>query len=307
MQTKEEILAEKEVYWNSVLFFAAFFTFCNQNNISCLVEPKLKDKDGNPKFPDFAFFEKKVLKVVLEHKGSLPKDAEKVNKIISETKEKYEILEINSHKFIPRVVLFFPKSCEETINKIDKTNVNLEIIIFNLRDEESITFIWFIKKPVKEPMLEKIVGSRIPCNEDDFSKYKFIRKDPHPIYTAWILKNIIFPYFKTPYSYGKEKIRIRLENIYKQAESLFPPWVQEDIKQVTFGRINKALDFLKFIKFIDLDPIRKEVIFYNNKGAKVGDLLDYFAKKWVLYSKKKNKSVKKKLEKGQKDLSEWQK
>ena len=306
MQTKDEILAEKEVYWNSVLFFAAFFTFCSKNGIPCFIEPKFKGNDGNPKYPDFAIFKKKVLKIILEHKGSLPKDLDKIYKIVSETKEKYEILEVNSHKISSRVVLLFPKSCEEIIDQIDNKKIDLEIIVFNLRDEENISFVWFFKKPIRDSLLDQIVSTKIPCNEDDFSKYKFIRKDPHPIYTAWILKNLIFPCFKTPYNYGKEKFRIQLKNIYEQAESFFPPWIGTDIKQITSRRINKALDFLKFVKFIDLDIQSKEVIFYNNRGTRTGDILEYFAKKWLIYTKKSKKGDKK-PKKGQRDLSSWQK
>ncbi len=134
MQTKDQILAEKEVYWNSVLFFAAFFGFCKREEILCLVEAKFIGQNGHPKYPDFSIFDKEILKLVFEHKGSIQKDLEQVYSLITNTKEKYDILKKNSKEFRPRIIMFFPKSCEETINKLDK-NKKLADIIFQFNKD----------------------------------------------------------------------------------------------------------------------------------------------------------------------------
>lgn len=286
MVSKEEILQEKELYWKSVLFFAAFSKHLQKKGVSHKIEHKVMGMDGNPKYPDFLLFEEGNVIGILEHKASLPVKEDFAIKTVDETNSKYSKIKYDEKEFQPPLILLCPKTCEEVIEKIKKNNsTGVLISTFNL-DEENCVLNFSLNGEAYPEHIRSILSEEIPCRNDDFSKYKFIRKEPHPVYTAWIIWSIVLSRFKDPYTIKKDSIKVRYENLVDEASTLFPSWI-EDVEQITKARINKALIFLNKIGFVNWKSGESEIEFLHNRGSRVGEIFDYFAKNWIKAQKLK--------------------
>lgn len=300
--SKEDILKDKELYWNSVLFFAAFSTYLDDKKIDHKIEHEVIGEDKNPKYPDFILFKNKQINGIIEHKSSFPVKQEFALKIIEETYNKYHKIFYNDAGYNPPIVILCPKTCEEVIRKIKKLiKKDILICVFDL-DKEDCKVFFSLSKQNYPNHIKELLSEEIPCRMDDFSKFRFIKKEPHTVYTAWNLWCIVLNYFKNPYTIKKDSMKVSYNNLVEQASTLFPPWI-ENKNQITRKRINGALIFLNKIGFINWKMGETEIEFFHNKGSKIGgDIFEYFAKKWVEIIKLKPE--KKKIN-GQKGLKEF--
>lgn len=92
-------------------------------------------------------------------------------------------------------------------------------------------------------------------------------------------------------SVGADDIRVSKRNLIKTMSGFYPPYLksvkgsQFDVIQVTEGRINRALDFLEKINFINIEYEGAEenqeeiIVTSRSKGKNILDVLEYFKKK----------------------------
>jgi DNA-binding PadR family transcriptional regulator len=121
------------------------------------------------------------------------------------------------------------------------------------------------------------------------STQKFLRHEPKAVsYIA----SVVWPsLWQLSMSVGSDDIRVSKRNLIKTMSGFYPPYLksikgsQFDISQVTEGRINKALEFLEKINFIDLEyegaeDNREEIVVTSRtKGRNIPDYSEYFKQK----------------------------
>lgn len=294
MITVEDIKREITLYSKTILFFACFYKHLKSRGIRVEVEQKLKNK-----IPDFIIYKKNDITTIIEHKASLPYNKEHALKTIREVYNKYSNLSNINYD----IAILCPVTVEKVLKEIKEDILDTIVLIFDLNQEEGKISISKFVGNINDIKLNEAIDIDISCNREDFSRFKFIRKPPpNPIYTAYFLWNVVFNAFKEPEYYTEESFEIKYENIVREANTFYPEWIKNK-SQVSKGEINKALDFLKKIGFIKWNREKEKITIFHKRGTRIGDIIEYFAKKYVKF---KEKEVKKsKLKPGQLSLDRW--
>lgn len=310
-QSVEDIKRECTLYFNSVIFFASLNKEIERLNLVSEVEHKVKHTNGIQKIPDFSIFDnnKDKITTILEHKASLPIDEKLVFKKIRKCYDSYSTILWRENIQNPDVVVLYPITCQDVIDEIeDEIDFDISLCSFDLNKEEGQ--LTFLRKrgEVTDPNIVSILNSDAPLDAkpENFSEYKFIRKNPPVIYTAFHLWNVIFRPF-IPLRFEGDFYTVSYDNIVRQANTFYPSWIGGDINQISRGRANKALAFLKKIGYIRWREKGQPIEVFPNKGARSGDLIHHFAEKWVKLKKMEREIVeaRKRLPLGQKTLSNF--
>jgi DNA-binding MarR family transcriptional regulator len=292
----EIIIKEQKNYVNTIYFFAAFSKYLKKHGIKHELEFDIADTKGNKKTPDFVIFDDTNITSIKEHKASLPKNKDYFLRKVKEIKEKYSNVVHKGKNYQPNLIMFCPNTCIDVINECEKDiEDEITLMVFDLNiEEEIISFVKIIGE-VKDSILKNVLNLKttIPLKRDDFSKYKFIRKEPHPTYSAWVLWNTVFSYFMNPFSLREDYYKIQYNNLLAEVNTLFPSWIG-DREQLSVRNINKALKFLDKINFINYKIGEKDITVFRRKGLRVTDLPEYFAKKYIKLEEKKLKRIKSK-------------
>jgi len=180
-----------------------------------------------------------------------------------------------------------PKSCEETVKKaLKKYKGNAIIWIFNLNLDESFIEFEPAHGNIKNPKLKDcLLNGQLPFDPTEFSKIKFLRDEPHPVYTTTIVWPVLKMYPDALTT--EEYVDVEYSKMLEDLKTFYPQWVQES-EQLTSNRLKHALDFLNKLGFTKKKN-NKVRIFYK-RGNKVDDLNKYFASKWKENKTKKDKN-----------------
>ncbi len=266
-------LKECRDYTKKIFFFGTVRNKLNSCKIPNDVEPIFQ----NDICPDFLIT--KSCNTVLEHKYSLPREKDYIIAEICDCSIKYKVLKKESQEIHSEVIVALPETCRDGITNAIKELKNEEVVwIFNLNlDQQQLKFEQVHGNPKNDSLKECLLKEPLTFIPTDFSRIKFLRKDePHPVYTAvqlWVQ-------FKTYLTaLTKEKyIDVTYDKLIQDLQVSYPQWVK-DKEQLTKGRVNKALVFLKKIGFLQVHEGGKLRIFHT-RGTKTDDLNEYFAKKW---------------------------
>jgi len=267
-----EPLKETKNYTKKIYFFGATHNQLIKHGIKHDIE---KTFQGDKK-PDFFVYES--TKSALEHKFSLPQSNEFCLKEIEECHEKYKQLDSEGQIHEAEVILALPKTCKAVFENVKRDiKSNTIIWIFNLNlDESTLSFKEEFGKSKNTKLIACLLKEPFAFNPTDFSKIRFLRDEPHVVYTAvnvWLwLQQEVNPLIK------KDFIEIKNSRILEIAESFCPKWVL-DRRQLTTKRLKKALRFLSTIGFVKIIK-ENNIRVFHRKGKNAKDLATYFSELW---------------------------
>ena len=110
-------------------------------------------------------------------------------------------------------------------------------------------------------------------------KYKFIRREPPIPYTT----HFIWAFINLSKDAFQKKVVVHYDGLIKRMNDFCPPWCAQ-ARQLSEGRLNKAVEFLKKLGWIKFDPETKEITADTSRGTKAGRLEEYLCDKFVRYS-----------------------
>ena len=190
--TVEDIIRENDLYMKSVIFFKVFSKEIS-NHCAINIEKTISTPKSSNQRPDFIILseDKAMITTVIEHKSSITKEKEYVLRDILDIYNKYSQLLYNEKIQNPQVVYVYPKTCRKVINEIkDKIELNICLWEFDLNlNDGKLTFSQVLNN-IFDNRLKYLLGKNFFINFDlagTYSRYKFIRKDPHPTYTSFSL------------------------------------------------------------------------------------------------------------------------
>ena len=289
--TVEDIKKAEQNYIDTIFIFRTLSELLNEKGIKYEIEHDILNCSGNPGTPDFLIFLDENLTYVIEHKSSLNPSYGK--NILQEIKDKYECIKYDETTYTPQIICLIPINLLKIMEDIrDKEKINIALSGFAINyDVSKITF--EIHDELQNEEMSDILNRVISFNPMNYSEYRFIKAEPdYPTYTALILWLNVLLSLQDPYIGKKDYFEVNFDIISKRC-SFFPSWIRNN-EQLTNNRIKRGLEFLKKIGFIKWDGGRKDPIkVYYNKGTRVDDLREYFAKKFVeFYGKKEEREEK---------------
>ncbi|KAA0001207.1 MAG: hypothetical protein FE046_02475 [Thermoplasmata archaeon] len=281
----ENVRKSERDYFDSVHIFLTLSELFREHKIDHQIEQDVKKCSGTSVTPDFLLFSEEEITDVVEHKSSL--NASYGKEKLREVENKYKCLKANETEYHPEITCLIPIPLLKIIEDIrDKENIKVLLAGFAINhDVEKITF--EIHDRLRNNKLEDILNKVISFKHSDYSEYKFIKAEPnYPTYTAFVLWSSILISFYDPYVTKNNYFEVDFNKVSKRALEFFPSWIRNN-KQLSNNRVKIGLRFLKKINFIDWEEGKSIIKVYYTKGTRVGDLREYFAKKYVEIHKKK--------------------
>ncbi|KAA0006376.1 MAG: hypothetical protein FE045_03320 [Thermoplasmata archaeon] len=293
--TIEDVKKAEENYLNTIYIFRTLSELFDRNQVNHEIEHDvMKCTDEPPVTPDFLIFLNGKITDVIEHKSSLNVSYGK--EILEEIIEKYNCLKYNDIEYHPQIICLIPLRSLKIMEEIrNKENIKIWLAGFDIDyDVRKITF--EIHDKLQNKKIEEILNMVIPFDPIEYSEYRFIKAEPkYPTYTALTLWVNVLLSLQDPYIGKNNFFEVDFKMVSKRARNFFPEWIRNN-EQLTNNRIKRGLEFLKKIGFIKWDGRKDPIVVYYTKGTKVGDLREYFAKKFVeLYGEKKIKKEKGKI------------
>lgn len=256
--------------------------FRNSKDLSVWSEPVLVTSSGNNKTPDLLL--RKNDWAILDYKEIRGKSKQTLNQHIVDLEKYRQKFTFNQQAFEPEIALVAPAGVAPGFKSV----VNAPPILGSS-----------LGKSIK---LKQTVGEFKSRELNDIfdeglsfplatitSTQKFLRHEPKAVsYIA----SIVWPsLWQLSMSVGADDIRVSKRNLIKTMSGFYPPYLksvkgsQFDVTQVTEGRINKALEFLEKIDFINIEyegaeENREEIVVTSRtKGKNILDYSEYFKKK----------------------------
>ncbi len=279
----EDIIKSERDYLDTVYVFLSLSDSFKNYEIHHEIEHDIMSCSGNKVRPDFLLFSNEEITDVLEHKSSLNPSYGK--KELQDIKNKYNCLEINGKRYNPEIICLVPLPLLRILEEIrDEEGIKIFLAGFVVNyDVQKITF--ETHDDLSNNHLQEILNTITPFKHAEYSMYRFIRAEPkYETYTAFVVWTILQS-FNDPYISKDNYFEVSFDNVSKRALGFFPSWIRNN-RQLANERIRRGLEFLKRIDFVDWEGGRSVIKVYYTRGTRVGDLREYFAKKFVALQKK---------------------
>jgi len=300
----EDIRKAEKDYLDTVYIFLTLSKLFQEYGISHEIEHDVINCSDRSVEPDFLLFSNGIITEVLEHKSSLNVSYGK--KELQDIEEKYKCLKTDGKKYHPEVICLVPISLLKILEDI-RNNENMKIFLAGFTVNHDVEKIIFeTHDDLSNSRLKEILNEIAPFKHANYSEYRFIKAEPeYEVYTAFTVWMLLITFYD-PYIAKDSYFEVNFDNISKRSLEYFPSWIRNN-KQLANKRIKRGLEFLRKINFIKWEEGESIIKVYYTRGTKVGDLREYFAKKYVeIYSKRKKKKGRRKLKSGEiLSLDKW--
>jgi hypothetical protein len=303
---KKEVLTEVRAYIDAIQVLSSLQDYLRGEGIECYIEKKLRRKVGDPKKPDLLICSENY--VIVDHKYTESENETTLAGKLEEMKEYESIFLLGDGKsrsdkeFTAEVVMLTPEKSVTFFKRLLNCPITWG---YNL--EREIVIKQMIGA-VKDSKISSLFNPDLLCSmAEEISRYKFFISHPPLPYAACEVYHVLWTLSPPNQFFGLE-FEVKYKDILDVFNTLFPPWISGEAKQLNLRRLEEALEFLQSTKWVRWFKTEKLVIVYRNKGRNIGDLLsylvDYCAK--VEHAKRVIKFEKelKKLEQMQKPIAQ---
>lgn len=278
----EGLKREVRLYSDAIALYASIYLHFQRHQVTVHVEPtvKIKGKDRS-KVPDL-LVEGLTGWAILEHKGSLPMDQKLLAAELETINEYNQEIAFNESVFQPEVALLCPhKLTSDLMSKKDKFKLPT-IVSYSPPTEKTCTL------AVENGTLkgEKVSGLfsdenghlNMDIDITERWKYKFVRREPPIPYTT----HFVWGFISLSKDAFQKEVTVQYNKLVEQINNVCPPWCAE-AKQLSEGRLNKAIDFLRLLGWIKYQSKSGEITAHTTRGTRVGRMEEYLCEKFVKY------------------------
>jgi len=277
---RTSVLRDCHIYQDTVTFFYVLFETLSKAGVVVEIEQDIPVPAGGHRTPDFAVIDSGRLADVLDHKGSLPEAARTLIEL-TKMRARYRTFQHNGQNVSPQVTVLYPASKQAIIEDV-RTQLPNDLTLCSFDQMTRDTEIKFrLQGPVKAQGLAQVLGTNPIEYRPSYvrSTYKFIKAEAPVVYTAFSVW-WLFPSFRDTKTAYQRDYTVERDVLLSRLGKFYPPWIRNNL-QLSSSRVNKALEFLSTIKFIDWAPGRNDIIVHSEKGSRSGDLLEYLAERWA--------------------------
>ncbi len=222
---------------------------------------------------------------VIEHKGSLPKSQKKMAAELDEIGRYGQTTVFDRSTFNPQVVLLCPrKLAGDLIALQEKKQLQLPTLISYSPPTERVCNLIQEQGELRDVYLKDLFAKKENRVEMDIEtieryKYKFIRREPPVPYTT----HFIWGFINLSKSAFQKKITVQYSGLIQRINDFCPPWCSE-ARQLSDGRLNKTIQFLKRLGWIKFEKGTNEITADTSRGTKAGRMEEYLCRKFVEYT-----------------------
>jgi hypothetical protein len=246
----EKAIKEVKAYQTKIILYCSLRVFLETNSFSVLVENSSQRVGKDPDEPDIQVHGEKV--TFIEEKSSLPEQKELLAKEIQDVIDyKCERL-YRGVQFTPQVILLCPGEVYRTRRTaLRRRESELAVLSYPYPIEDPIR-IQLSQGQIFDGRLASILGTKVTDVEHArtiIPTVKFLKQTPPVPYSAWTIWQVVWasvPAFK-------EDFTVKHSTILKECQNFYPSWLSRDTEQITEGRVNDALELLRFVGWVDYE------------------------------------------------------
>ena len=274
-EIKSEIRDRIEGYVLSLKIFGTLKRSLERRHLHVHVEKDLSRLNGTPKCPDL-LIEKDNDFLILDNKFIRSTNPKTLESALDEVGEYDDDFTLESVTFRPEVALLCPMDAAGMCEQL--TQIKYPIVGYLVEKDISLRkIVGSIRMPIISDLCDP--GSHIPI-EEEVRRYKFIRQEAPLPYTAQVVFYILDGLFT---DYFQRDFEVSYEVILDQFNTLFPRWIRNDVYQLTPGRLNDALGFLRSIGWINWNKESGTIVVDRTKGGRILDIISHFIDRYAVF------------------------
>lgn len=285
-ELKIKIRDDIEAYVISLRILGTLKRHLEKKHLHAYVEIDINRVNGTPKRPDL-LVNKNNHFLIMDNKYVRSDNPKTLESALDEVNEYDDNFELKGVNFRPQVAMLCPLDAAQLCEQL--THVTNPVIGYVVEKEIALTK---VTGSIIINEIEELCDPSSPILvEEEVKKYKFIRQEAPLPYTAHVVFSILNGFFT---DYFQTEFNVSYDIVLEQFNTLFPPWIKNDVIQLTPGRLNASLDFLKKIDWIDWIKEQNSIVVKTNKGGKILDIIKYFIERYASFKIKELKRNEKK-------------
>jgi hypothetical protein len=299
---RKVITSEVQAYVHAVTVLSSLREVLQQNGFACHIEKKLYRRDGSHKKPDLLICSDNY--IIVDHKYTESKAVDNLLDKIEVMKGYNTKFFLNNAKgeepteFDPEVVMLTPEKAVQWFKEFLGCPITWG---YGLNDEITIKqSVGSIKDPRVSALFKPDLSFQ---RAEDIAKYKFITSNTPLPYVACHVYMVLFTLIRPDQTFS-DKFEVKYSELLDRVNTLYPPWVSPEIKQLNVKTLRNALHFLQGIGWIRWFESENIVVVDKKKGQLTPDLLVYFIEK---LAKDQHEQLVKRYERELKELEEAKK
>jgi len=275
---------EFRLYSDAIALFASIRAYFQNYQFTVHVEPTVRTgPEARQLVPDLLV---KTIAgwTVIEHKGSLPRSRKRLEAELGDISKYAQTTTFNNSAFNPQVVLLCPRKLADDIIAQKKSGLQLPNVISYTSPMERVCTLGLEEGELTDVYLKDIFArnsGRVNMDTDitERYKYKFIRREPPIPYTT----HFIWAFINLSKDAFQKEVVVEYDKLIQMMNDFCPPWCAE-ARQLSEGRLKKAVSFLKRLGWVKFDADTKRLTADTSRGTKVGRLEEYLCEKFVKQS-----------------------
>ena len=267
---KSEIRDSIDGYIFSLKIFGSLKIYLEKAfKLEVYIERDVHKTTGGTKRPDILIKTPEGF-VVVDHKYILSSDERTMRSAINEVCEYNADFSLQGPSFRPEIVMLCPLSSAKRYKSL---RIESSCVIWGYELEKTIT-IGQVVGSVRNPSLKRIFSPGLVFPVDyEVMKFKFIREEPPLPYLTQVIYTILWSLSTEPF---KEEFDVSYKIVLEQFNTLFPRWLDPNILQLTPGRLNNSLRFLRGIGWIGWRDGGDKITVFAKRGERMSDVLGFF-------------------------------
>ena len=266
LSVKAEIQRDVTAYVFSIKLLGSLREYLGRKlGLKVYVERKIDKKEGGFKKPDLLIRSENY--VIVDHKYTESQVERTLTSKIKEMEEYDTTFIFSGEEFRPEIVMLTPKEAAKRFSTISNAPTTWGYVL-----NKEIKITQDVGK-VRDKNLLSLFRPTFICPIDSaVLKYRFITSYATLPYTAWNVYNVLWT-LKPPKLFFVPEFEVDYKILLDQFNTLFPPWISKEIRQLTEHRLQGALIFLAKIGWIKWVKEAGKIIIDVGKGKHMGNLL----------------------------------
>jgi hypothetical protein len=229
---KEEITRNVDGYVLSLKIYGSLKLWLERSGIRVFVEKDLPRKDGTPKRPDLLLKTPMSNFVLIDHKYISSSNEITMRRTLEDMDEYFTEFQFDNSSFKPEVVMLCPIKAAQQFMHLQPSP---RCIIWGYEVEKKILIEEALGK-VKDPSLASLFSPSMSFEvARETLRYKFLRQEPPVPYTADTVYRMLW---NLRQDWKQPEFNVSYEILLKQFNTLYPPWINRDVHQLTQGRLS---------------------------------------------------------------------
>lgn len=278
-----------KAYQSKIVLFCSLKIYLEGRRFVVLVENNSDRVGQDPDQPDLQVHGDTTI-TFIEEKGSLPAGDELLENELQDVIDYQCEHSYRGLKFTPQAILLCPSEVYRARRGVIRKYQDTLAVL---------TYPYPVEDPIKIQMGQgRIMDLRLSPLFDPGPAYvdhprtiittvKFLKQEPPVPYSAWTIWQVVW----TSVPPFKDDFQVKYSTILQECRAFYPSWISQDTEQITEGRVNDALELLKYVGWVSYEGKpgpQTMILIHFSRGDKLRtETLHFLAKKYLELRRRK--------------------